>query len=324
MGLNKFIDGEMRNKINKTAGLKNQKKLDRRNSKLKQLSKGFIAIELFLLIIYFVLILGFVSAQNENTKENAELSLSNITKLMQEMNLSGFNVLRINDILKDTRQIYDVQIILKTKGRKTDFSRVFQYEEEVSRLKELAFQAKDELFSLEKSLEKLKEQGIDVSEGEKIIQEVKQRINNEEYEKAVELAESAREKIAEIESSSTGLKIFYRATKRTLLDLLKENYIGILSGVFILVLMYVLFRKRIMRFLIKRKIKKLELRKSNLKKLIQETQKQYFQDGAISEGIYNIRVKKFAELTRDIERQVPLLEEELAKLKEVGDKKNKE
>ena len=43
-------------------------------------------------------------------------------------------------------------------------------------------------------------------------------------------------------------------------------------------------------------------------------QKDYFQYGKIAEGEYNIKTKKFAELIRDIDRQVPLMQEELAKL----------
>ena len=309
--LNKFIDGKM----------KRIEILNKIEQSMNRVNKNHSGILLFSLIIFFVLLsISFVLPQDAVSEEDAKLALGNISAIRQEMNESGFNVLRIDDILNDARQIYEAQKILKTRGRNPDFTRVFEYERESAFLKETAFQARDELFSLEKSLEILEERGVDVSEGEKAVNEIRQRIDNEEYEKAAELIEPAREKIAEIESSSTGLKIFYRATKRNLLDFLKENYIGILSGVFIIMLVYVLFRKRVMRFIIKRKIGKLEIRKSNLKKLIQETQKQYFQDGEISEGIYNIRVKKFAELTRDIDRQLPLLQEEMVKLREAEHK----
>ena len=325
--LNKFIDGKMK-RIEILNKIEQSRKRDAGDSagrlfkqSMNRVNKNHSGILLFSLIIFFVLLsISFVLPQDAVSEEDAKLALGNISAIRQEMNESGFNVLRIDDILNDARQIYEAQKILKTRGRNPDFTRVFEYERESAFLKETAFQARDELFSLEKSLEILEERGVDVSEGEKAVNEIRQRIDNEEYEKAAELIEPAREKIAEIESSSTGLKIFYRATKRNLLDFLKENYIGILSGVFIIMLVYVLFRKRVMRFIIKRKIGKLEIRKSNLKKLIQETQKQYFQDGEISEGIYNIRVKKFAELTRDIDRQLPLLQEEMVKLREAEHK----
>jgi hypothetical protein len=46
-----------------------------------------------------------------------------------------------------------------------------------------------------------------------------------------------------------------------------------------------------------------------------QCQKNYFQFGTLPEGEYNIKIKKYAELVRDIDRQIPLLQEEMAKLK---------
>ena len=74
------------------------------------------------------------------------------------------------------------------------------------------------------------------------------------------------------------------------------------------------FWKKVKIRLIKGKIRKLELRKKTIKTLISNTQKDYFERGNLSEGNYNIRTKKFGELILDIERQLPLLNEGLAKL----------
>ena len=46
---------------------------------------------------------------------------------------------------------------------------------------------------------------------------------------------------------------------------------------------------------------------------MQKTQKEYFQKGSLSESGYQIRSKNFADLVRDIDRQIPLLEEKLIK-----------
>ena len=41
------------------------------------------------------------------------------------------------------------------------------------------------------------------------------------------------------------------------------------------------------------------------------TQKQYFEGGNLSESSYTIRTKSFAEMIRDIDRQIPLLQEKM-------------
>ena len=81
----------------------------------------------------------------------------------------------------------------------------------------------------------------------------------------------------------------------------------------VLFIVYLVTKSRIEKFLIKRKIKKLGIEERVLKELIAKTQKDYFEKGTVSEGNYNIKMKKFSELIRDIHREVPLLKEELEK-----------
>jgi hypothetical protein len=45
-----------------------------------------------------------------------------------------------------------------------------------------------------------------------------------------------------------------------------------------------------------------------------KSQQDYFQTGKIADSDYKIRAANYAELVRDIDRQVPLIKEELAKL----------
>lgn len=52
-----------------------------------------------------------------------------------------------------------------------------------------------------------------------------------------------------------------------------------------------------------------------LESLIREAQTGYFETGTLSEASYRVRLKKFSELTRDINRTLPLLREELVKRK---------
>ena len=55
----------------------------------------------------------------------------------------------------------------------------------------------------------------------------------------------------------------------------------------------------------------MERRRENITRLISEAQKQYFEKGEMSEIRYYVRTKKYAELIRDINRQIPLLKEKL-------------
>jgi len=89
----------------------------------------------------------------------------------------------------------------------------------------------------------------------------------------------------------------------------------ILSSLAIVIIVFLLiYRIKISIWLVNRKMEALKLRKKTIKELVMQTQKDYFQYGKMPEGEYNIKTKKFAELVRDIDRQIPLLQEQLAKL----------
>ncbi|MCD6476788.1 MAG: hypothetical protein J7K26_01310, partial [Candidatus Aenigmarchaeota archaeon] len=79
----------------------------------------------------------------------------------------------------------------------------------------------------------------------------------------------------------------------------------------------ILTYKIIKIYLIKRKIEILESEKNTLKKLIANTQRDYFEKGILSDVDYHIKIHKFGELIRDIDRQIPLLKEEIAKIQKL-------
>ena len=78
-----------------------------------------------------------------------------------------------------------------------------------------------------------------------------------------------------------------------------------------LVLIFIFFRNIVARKMIRRKMRELELEKKVIFGLIQDTQKLYFDKNKISEEMYSVRIRKFGEIIRDIERQLPLLRADL-------------
>jgi hypothetical protein len=96
-----------------------------------------------------------------------------------------------------------------------------------------------------------------------------------------------------------------------------DNWIVIIIILGMLIALFFIYKNTIRQLLIKGKIKKLEKRKNIVKELVIKTQKDYFDKGSISEGNYNIRIKKLTELIRDIDKQIPLLKEKLINV-EIG------
>jgi beta-lactamase regulating signal transducer with metallopeptidase domain len=155
---------------------------------------------------------------------------------------------------------------------------------------------------------------MNASSVDAIILEISNEIKDERYENVKSLVEKTYSEIIKVQSENTALNVIYSNTTRSLKLFVINNW-KILSSLAIVIIVFLLiYRIKISIWLVNRKMEALKLRKKTIKELVMQTQKDYFQYGKMPEGEYNIKTKKFAELVRDIDRQIPLLQEQLAKL----------
>lgn len=272
----------------------------------------------FIFLVWIILNSFSVLAIENVTLKDAEDCLKTADLSMRDLVDGSFNIQRINDSIKTGTIILEAQKLLEEKGKKADYSLVLSYCDDVENVKKMAYEARDMLYSLEKTYEEFKVKaekvGLNISEINNLIADVRQEMKDERYEKAKEKIPGIEKKIIEVEAEATTMNIFYKAVTRGIRQFLAENYIKIIIIFAVLLVLYIIYHVKIKKAIILKKIKKLEVEKDVLKDLIKKTQRDYFQEGKISEGIYNIRTKRFAELIRDLDRQIPLLREELEKL----------
>jgi membrane protein insertase Oxa1/YidC/SpoIIIJ len=226
----------------------------------------------------------------------------------------GFNINKVNDTIREAKNFYDNQVSLMEKQKNSDFSKVLAYCEKIIQIQEDALKASYELASLLKFYNISLSSRMNTSTADLIILEINNEIRDERYENVPALIDNAYSEISKIQASQTTLGIFYKSTTRNIRTFLYKNWKWLSILIVVLIILYLVFKKRIMIYFIKKKMYYLEIRKNTLKELVMQTQKGYFQDNKISEGTYAIKTKKYAELIRDIDRQIPLLKEEIASL----------
>jgi hypothetical protein len=142
----------------------------------------------------------------------------------------------------------------------------------------------------------------------------------ERFEDTISLVNQGYDRLSEIESSQTTLKLYYDATTKSIKKFLVDNWkrIAAIFGIFLILL--IAFWKTLKLVRVKRKISKLNLQKETLNRLIKKLQEGYFGSKKISETEFSVKMERFKEMIRDIDRQIPLLKEEIARL---GDKYKK-
>jgi len=299
---------------------------------LKARNYNCILLIIFLFLIILSNLVFALEEQNITIENNARICLNESKEIFKELAQENFSVQRVNDSLKEAEIFFETQDFLKEKKGKYDFSLVLPYCEDIKKIKEDAFEARDEFEALKKFYNDFLTEDMNTTIVDNLIEEIKQEIESERYEKTKPLIDEAYEEIVNIKSSHTTLNLFYKTTTRSIKDFFYENWIYIISGLLILSILFVIYKKAILKWWIKRKISRLEVRKKTIKSLIKKTQRDYFDLGKIPGGAYSIRTKKFAELIRDIDRQIPLLKGEIIKAggnfevlkkKEKGPKKEK-
>ncbi|MBR9683520.1 hypothetical protein GOV03_03180, partial [Candidatus Woesearchaeota archaeon] len=254
-------------------------------------------------------IMGAAVSDVINDDTTAKAALLSAEKDMTEMIEVGIPIIRYNDTLFLAQTAYETRWALENESPGQDYSAVLSRVEELNEIRDLAFQSLDELHALESYINKT--EGINISAAEEIYQLALEDHAKERYERSLERVDRTYDKISEMQAFETKVRAIYDATSRTFTGLLKRWWKEILIGLIIISTTLFLAHNEVSRILIRRKINFLERRKISIRNLVARKQKEYFGSGEVSTKNYHIRIKKYGELVRDINRQIPLLKERL-------------
>lgn len=249
------------------------------------------------LAVFIVIISVSCRAQQINE------SISRAMDDMAQMERDGIGVTRYNDTLQMAIALYESG---------TNKERVIQLLDELSKIRRKAYKCMDELSALRSVIESTKD--INQTPVWELYYQAEDEFRSERYEKSLELIDKAYNKISELEALETKLALFYQTVSGSVVSFLVAYWIYIVSVVLVSVACYLALRKRITVALLKRRIKDLSNRKESLKKQIEKEQKRYFETKEIGEDTYKIRIAKYGEVLRDINRKLLLLKEELSLL----------
>lgn len=276
---------------------------------------------LCLAVIFFALIslsLSFIDAEqnitNSSTEQGAGICLNDSRQVMTDMQNENFSIQRVNDSLKQLENSYIAQLALKEKKKNYDFSFAVSLCEEIKKIKENALESRDSLNALKKFYNESMEPGMNTDSVDVLISEAESELRNERYEKISGLVDNAYRQITNIKSNYNTLNVFYETTTASIGKFIDKNKYYFAGAIIVLAILFFIYKNTLFRWNLRKKIKNLELKKETLKEMIRDTQKSYFEKGSVSEGTFNIKTQKLAELIRDIDRQIPLLQEGLAKL----------
>ncbi|MEK6850695.1 MAG: hypothetical protein AABX85_03920 [Nanoarchaeota archaeon] len=248
-----------------------------------------------------------------NTSIEARDALLQSEKDIQEMQRKNISILRVNETFQEAQQIYEAQLSLEKDGRLADYKIVLRATKSISQVKDSALKARDELKIFREAYVDAGKT-YDLSSMQADYNEIEKSFSEERFEDTLSLIDGGYAKISEIQSSQTAFNLYYEATSKTLKKFFEDNWPKMLIIAVLIVIALILSWTMIKKLRIRSKLKNLNLQKATLYGLIKKLQYNYFETKKISEGEFSVKLEHFKEMLRDIDRQIPLLREDLFKI----------
>ncbi len=267
-------------------------------------------IVLIMFSLLFVPVYGLSAAHDA-----AGIAINRSMSDISELSSAGLPTTRVNDLYFEIEQLFDAKTALEEKTNVSGYETIMKKTDELSKIKTSAFLAHDELMVLEQSITDLDATAIDLTDINACFVQAKQEFTDERFEQSLEQIDSCYEKISNAQATATKMQTMYKATTDNIYNFLYLNHVNIMTSIIIFILISFLIRSRIIKYHLSRKLDNLKKERTILKGLIKKAQHDYFQEKNLNETSYTIKVSKFSEMIRDINRQIPVLMEELERHK---------
>jgi KaiC/GvpD/RAD55 family RecA-like ATPase len=252
-----------------------------------------------------------VSGTDSNANQSPALlaiqaKLDELQSSIQKMRKNGLSTQRVSDGWLLAKEL--VQQAQESTGSGTpNFSAANRKISETMEIVQLSFRALDEVTALENRLGEVRSE-IDPSTVEEILQQAKTELKNERYEQAIELADQGQKEIILEQSFSTKAQAKAEALAAGMARFLDQHKTQIGAGIIILTVLLLLLQSRITHYMIRSRIKRLELERNTIKKEVTRAQEQFFR-GKMPENLYHVRTSVFNEKLREITRKLAILME---------------
>ena len=272
--------------------------------------------KLWLIVLVLILAFPLALAAEENATDPqlilANDTLSNMEESITKLESLTLPTAKMNDLLFEAEQNFEVQTILQESGGTTNYERVFEIGDEILTLESQIYATYDELTALgtfidtEKATLNVNFVSVDTS-----FSRAEQEFSDERFDRASDSISETYLLLSELRATENKAKAAYQATAETVEQFIKRIWKKTLIVVAILLVLGAIFRKAIDKFILKKRLKHLEKEKEILHIIIKETQEAFFDKRTLNESEYRVRMKKFSELIRDINTKIPALKERL-------------
>ena len=243
----------------------------------------------------------------------AKTQLETANQSIQKLIDAGYPYLRAQDSYLVAYQWLVGQAALEEQGQDYDYRFITEKADEIKQIERSSFTVGDDLRALAGRLSNIS-RDANLSEPLSLMADAKKEFEDNRFEEAQRLATMSYDKAAKAEADAQRSKTLLESTRKNIEGFLAENWAKIAGAIAVLCIVFFIFQKQIRRFLLKSKMSAILAERAVLESMMKKMQTDYFDNGTLNEMSFHIKTKKFADMIRDINRQIPLIKEELKKI----------
>jgi hypothetical protein len=239
------------------------------------------------------------------------LALANLS--IQRMADASLPVLRAFDTYVAAVQWLEGQSAIEEIGGTPDYAFVTDSVEQINRLSQSSFALQDEFDVLSLRLQNATE-GANLTAATATRDAALAEFRDGRLEEAQILIDQSYSEISSAESDAIQSRTLVESTRKNVESFVRDNWKTFAAAFAAAAILAFIFQKRIRRFIVSSKINSLMHEKEVLQGMLRTLQRDYFERGSVNEMSYHVKTKKFGDLIRNINRQLPLLKEELKRI----------
>lgn len=266
-----------------------------------------------IILLFFASLTHSISVEAKEEFDLAQKKLSQISLDIQQIREEGFTSTRFTDEFILIREIYTSAYLLADSNKPTDLKLFYERVENLEKLLLNAKEVRDELLALKKAINEV-EQNIDTTQVLLIYAEAEAEFNDQRYEFAMKKIDAAYEKIVELQGLEAKASAAYEAAQKNIISFFEKTWQILLSIILLILIFYLIFKKKIKLFFINKKVESIEFEINVLKNEIKKSQENYFVKGVLAEEEYSIKVQMYSEKIRDLRGTLALYIEKKEKL----------
>jgi len=248
-------------------------------------------------------------AKHNETLMKLDATNTSITKMQKD----GLPSQNAADLYMLARQWFDGQEAIELASGRPNYVFALQKITEINELEQSTYQVNDDLKALTERLS-VADSEADLSATKTLVADAAQEFKDGRIEKAKTLIAQAYDEVTKAESQAVHSRTIDESARRTIENFLMDNWRTIVYITAASLVIFFLFQKQIRKMLVNARMKSLTHEKSVIESMLKSLQKDYFEKKTVTELTYRVKTKKYGDIIRNINRQMPLLKEELKRI----------